>query len=49
MNPFSANAVSSAAHRFRSLPWLEPGAIGLTVVLALLSFIVVCPIYLLLI
>ena len=49
MNPFSANAASSAAHRFRSLPWLEPGAIGLTVVLALLSFIVVCPIYLLLI
>jgi iron(III) transport system permease protein len=49
MNLFSANAESSAADRFRSRPWLEPGAIALTMVLALLSLIVLCPIYLLLV
>jgi iron(III) transport system permease protein len=49
MNLFSANAASSAADRFRSRPWLEPGAIALTMVLALLSLIVLCPIYLLLV
>src|SRR5687767_11440235 len=49
MSHFSPNPVSLAAHRFRSLRWLDPGAIGLTIVLALLSFIVICPIYLLLV
>ena len=49
MNHFSPNVNSSVAQRFRSRPWFEPGAIGLTVVLALLSFLVICPIYLLLI
>jgi iron(III) transport system permease protein len=49
MNHFSPNVNSSVARCFRSLPWLDPGAIGLTVVLSFLSFIVICPIYLLLI
>jgi iron(III) transport system permease protein len=49
MNHFSPNVNSSVAQRFRSIPWLDPGAIGLTIVLALLSFIVICPIYLLLV
>jgi len=49
MNHSSPNITTSVAQRLRSLPWLEPGAIGLTFVLALLSFLVICPIYLLLI
>ena len=49
MNHSSPNITTSVAQRLRALPWLEPGAIGLTFVLALLSFLVICPIYLLLI
>ena len=49
MNRFSPSSAQSLAHRFQSFPWPEPGAVGLTIILAGLSFIVLSPIYLLLV
>ena len=49
MNRFSPSSAQSLAHRFQSFPWPEPGAVGLTILLAGLSFVVLSPIYLLLV
>ena len=43
------NSVSLSLNRFRSSSWFEPGAVFLTIVLVLLAFLVLSPIYLLLV
>src|SRR5438046_300387 len=43
------NSASLSLNRFRSWSWFEPGAILLTIVLVLLAFLVLSPIYLLLV
>ena len=43
------NSASLSLNRFRSSSWLEPGAVFLTIVLVLLAFLVLSPIYLLLV
>ena len=43
------NSASLSLNRFRSSSWFEPGAVFLTIVLVLLAFLVLSPIYLLLV
>ena len=43
------NSASLALNRFRSSPWLAPGTVFLTIVLVLLAFLVLSPIYLLIV
>ena len=43
------NSASLSLNRFRSSSWFEPGAVFLTIVLGLLAFLVLSPIYLLLV
>src|SRR5215510_14563241 len=47
MNRLSSSSVQAAAQPFDALSWLRPSTIGLTILLAILCFFVLSPIYLL--
>jgi len=49
MNRSSPSSAHANVQRFQAFAWPQPSAIGLTILLAILSFIVLSPIYLLLI
>jgi hypothetical protein len=49
MNRFSPSSANPIVQRFQGFAWAQPGTIGLTILLAILSFVVLSPIYLLLV
>src|SRR5262249_28492624 len=49
MSPHSSNSAQAGVQRFQTFAWPQPSTIGLTIPLAILSFVVLAPIYLLLV